>query len=94
MDMSTTKTRKEGKVTKAIEKQTSKIPSDTFLWAAGASMASSLVCRIMGKNSTSTFLGQWAAPLLIMGLYNKLVKVEGHDKDDKGESDGLSQDKW
>ena len=24
-------------------------------------------------------VGQWAAPLLIMGLYNKLVKTEGHD---------------
>ena len=33
---------KEGKVTKAIEEQTAKIPSDVFLWAALGSMAVSL----------------------------------------------------
>jgi hypothetical protein len=25
--------------------------------------------------------GQWAAPFLLFGLYNKLVKVTGHDRD-------------
>ena len=32
-----------------------------------------------GRKSTALLVGQWAAPLLIMGLYNKLVKTEGHD---------------
>ena len=31
----------EGTVAKAIEKQTSKLPSDVFLWAAVSSMATS-----------------------------------------------------
>jgi hypothetical protein len=89
-----TKPRKEGRVAKAIEKQTSKIPSDVFLWAAGASMAGSLMLRLMKKNSQSTFVGQWAAPLLILGLYNKLVKVQGHDEDDKGKTEDFNEDKW
>lgn len=32
-----------------------------------------------GRKSTALLVGQWAAPLLIMGLYNKVVKTEGHD---------------
>ena len=69
----------EGPVASAIEEQTAKLPSDLFRWAAVGSMAVSLCCKIMGKNSTAMFVGQWAPSLLIMGLYNKLVKLEGHD---------------
>jgi hypothetical protein len=81
--VSPAKERQEGKVAKAIEKQTSKIPSDVFLWTAIGSMALSAGLRIAGKKSQSQFVGQWAAPILIMGLYNKLVKVEGHDENEK-----------
>jgi hypothetical protein len=75
--------REEGRVAEAIEEQTSKIPSDWFLWTAIGSMALSLGLRCAGKKSSSQFVGQWAAPILILGLYNKLVKVEGHDQDDE-----------
>ena len=71
--------RKEGPVAKAIESQTAKLPSDTFLWAAMGSMAASLTLKLMGKNHTALFVGQWAAPFLLLGVYNKIVKVEGHD---------------
>lgn len=74
-----TNTPNEGKVTKAIEKQTSKVPSVIYLTAAFASMAASLTLKIMGQKNTALFVGQWAAPFLIMGLYNKVVKTEGHD---------------
>jgi hypothetical protein len=33
--------REEGKIAKAIESQTSRLPSDTFLWAAGGLMLTS-----------------------------------------------------
>lgn len=71
---------KEGKVAKAIEQQTSKIPSDVYLWTAVACMAASLALKVTKKNSMALFVGQWPAPILIMGLYNKLVKLEGSDK--------------
>lgn len=71
----------EGPVAKAIESQTSKLPSDLFLWAALGSMAVSASLKIMGKGHTALFVGQWAPSFLILGLYNKLVKVEGHDQD-------------
>lgn len=72
-------TPKEGKYTIAIEHQTSKVPSGIYLTAALASMAASLTLKCVGKNDAALFVGQWAAPFLIMGLYNKIVKIEGHD---------------
>lgn len=70
----------EGKVTKAIENQTSKIPSDMFLWASLASMGVSLTLKCLNKKHTALFVGQWAAPFLLLGIYNKIVKTQGNDK--------------
>jgi len=70
----------EGPVAKGIEKQTAKIPSDLFLWAALGAMAGSLTLKIAGRKDNALFVGQWAAPFLLLGVYNKLVKVSGHDK--------------
>ncbi len=70
----------EGPVAKAIEQQTSKLPSDLFLWAAVGSMAASATLKCFGKKHTALFVGQWAAPFLLLGIYNKIVKVEGSDR--------------
>jgi hypothetical protein len=70
---------KEGPVATAIEEQTAKLPSDIFLWSALASMGVSLYFQSQGERDKSLFVGQWAAPFLLLGLYNKLVKLEGHD---------------
>ncbi|MEJ7588497.1 MAG: hypothetical protein WKI04_13130 [Ferruginibacter sp.] len=75
---------KEGKLTKAIEKQTAKIPSDIFLWAALGSMAVSLALQLSQAKHRSLFIGQWAPSFLLLGIYNKLVKLEGHDQSDEG----------
>jgi hypothetical protein len=71
---------REGPVAKSIEKQTAKLPSDIFLWVAIFTMAASAIIQFTKKKHWSLFIGEWAAPLLIMGLYNKIVKVEGHDQ--------------
>ena len=73
----------EGKVARSIEEQTAKLPSDTFLWAAGASIAASAMLQVMGNRQASVFVGQWAPTLLILGLYNKLVKQLGSDFTDR-----------
>jgi len=72
--------REEGKIAKAIESQTSRLPSDTFLWAAGGIMLTSLTLKLLKKNQTALFIGQWVAPVLLCGLYNKIVKIQGHDQ--------------
>jgi hypothetical protein len=74
----------EGRMAKSIERQTARIPSDTFLWLALGSMGVSLTFQAMGRKETSTFIGQWAPTLLILGVYNKLVKVAGSDRFDRG----------
>jgi hypothetical protein len=70
---------REGKVARTIEQQTAKMPSDTFLWAALASMGASLGLGIAGREKAATFVGQWVPTLLVFGLYNKLVKLHGSD---------------
>jgi hypothetical protein len=70
----------EGVVARTIEQQTAKLPSDLFLWAAGGSIVGSLLLHFMGKEHESLFVGQWAPTFLILGLYNKLVKVAGSDR--------------
>jgi hypothetical protein len=42
-------------------------------------MAVSAVLKISGKNDWALFVGQWAAPFLIMGNCNKMVKQHGSD---------------
>jgi hypothetical protein len=70
---------REGTVARSIEQQTAKLPSDTFLWAAVGSMGVSLVLQTMGQEKKANFVGQWAPTLLILGLYNKMVKLHGSD---------------
>ncbi|MDR7211069.1 hypothetical protein [Flavobacterium piscis] len=76
----------EGTTAKAIEEQTSKIPSDVYLYASLAAMGTSLTLKCLGKNHSALFVGQWAAPFLLLGIYNKLVKQAGHDAQDNGEN--------
>lgn len=73
---------REGPMARAIETQTSKIPSDWFLWSALGSIGISLGFVLTGKKEIGNFIGQWAPTFLLLGLYNKVVKVAGHDKFD------------
>jgi hypothetical protein len=75
---------REGKVAREIETQTSKVPSDVYLWTSVAVMAASLTLKLLRKDHTALFIGQWAAPILLAGLYNKVVKTVGHDMADAG----------
>lgn len=70
----------EGRIAVELEKRTSRVPSDVFLWTAIGSIAGSLVLAVSGKQKLANFVGQWAPTLLILGLYNKIVKVAGHDQ--------------
>lgn len=70
---------REGRVARSIESRTAKVPSDVFLWAAGASIAGSLTLRMMGRKEDAVFVGQWAPTLLLLGTYNKMVKLLGSD---------------
>ena len=70
----------EGPIAKAIEEKTAKLPSDLFLWAAGGAVGVSLILQLSGNSDKSRFIGQWVAPFLLLGVYNKIVKVAGSDR--------------
>ena len=69
----------EDQITASIEKFTAQIPSSVYLALALGSMAVSLGFQAARKQHQALFIGQWAAPFLILGIYNKLVKIHGSD---------------
>ena len=78
---------REGPVARGIEEYTSRVPSDVYLWSAVGCMAVSLSLKLMGRDKDALFVGQWPAPFLLMGLYNKIVKVAGSDRYTMGTDD-------
>ncbi|NTX05628.1 hypothetical protein HUA74_41650 [Myxococcus sp. CA051A] len=63
--------------TRLLEQQAAKIPSHMFLFASLCSMGVSLSLELMGRTQPARFIGSWVSPLLVMGVYNKLVKLLG-----------------
>lgn len=70
------KMKHEGKVTTQIEERTSRAPSGVYLGLAVGSMIASAIFQLAGKRQTANFIGQWVPSLLVIGVYNKLVKIE------------------
>ena len=71
---------KEGAVAKSIESVTALAPSDWFLWGAIGSIGVSLLLMATGEEKKANFVGQFPPTILILGLYNKLVKIAGSDR--------------
>ena len=65
----------EGKTTSAVEMETRKIPSISFLGMAFMAMGASWVLLLLGKKQAANFIGQWVPSILIMGTYNKIAKT-------------------
>lgn len=65
----------EGRVTGMMEEHASKIPSDTFMYAALGSILGSLALQASGKRELANFVGQWAPTFLILGVYNKISRL-------------------
>ena len=74
----------EDQFTKTVEKYTAAVPSSAYLAVAVGAMGLSLLFQATGRGKWGNFIAQWAPTWLILGLYNKLVKLEGHDRSDRG----------
>jgi hypothetical protein len=74
----------EDQFTKTVEGYTAAVPSSAYLGVAIGAMGLSLICQMTGRGKWGNFIAQWAPTWLILGLYNKLVKLEGHDQSDRG----------
>jgi hypothetical protein len=64
----------EGDLTRKVEHQTARIPSLFFLAVAGATIGISLGIKVAGYDKTANFVGQWVPTILLLGIYNKIVK--------------------
>ena len=71
----------EDQVTAMIEQYTSQVPSSVYLGLAIASIAASVTLQFTQKEKANgaLFIGQWVAPFLLLGIYNKMVKQHGSD---------------
>jgi hypothetical protein len=69
----------EGELTKTIEHYTSQVPSGVYLSLAFGAVGLSAVLYLAGRKSDAHFVGHWVPTILLMGLYNKLVKLQGSD---------------
>jgi hypothetical protein len=69
----------EGTFTKTVEQYTASVPSSAYLGAAIGAMGLSLAFQLAGRDKWSNFITRWVPTLLVIGMYNKLVKVEGHE---------------
>lgn len=67
----------EDSLTLLLEQQTAKVPSHVFLFSSFCAMAASLALEAAGRDRLGRFVGLWVTPLLVMGVYNKLVKTLG-----------------
>jgi hypothetical protein len=70
---------KEDQVTSLLESYSAQIPSSFYLVAAGASILGSVIVKLQRKHHNALFIGQWVAPFLLLGIYNKMVKQHGSD---------------
>ncbi len=61
-----------------IERQTAKLPSDTFLWAAGASIIGSLVLKSMKRETDAAV--RWAMGPYVSAFRDlqQIRKDDGH----------------
>lgn len=75
----------EDKVTSWVESYSAQLPSSCYLIAAAASIVASLTANLQRKKHNALFFGQWVAPFLLLGIYNKMVKQHGSDATSKKE---------
>ncbi len=72
-------THEEGTLTKAIEHYTSQVPSGVYLSLAIGSIGLRALLHLSGRKTDSQFVGHWVPTILLLGLYNKIVKLHGSD---------------
>lgn len=77
------KSSKEGVVTKKSGKSLGSIPPAFFLILAGAAVAFSVGLATSKKQRRwASFVGQWVPTILLLGVYDKVMKTQSGDKDE------------
>ena len=69
---------REDSFTKSLEQYTAAIPSSAYLAVAVGAVGLSLIAQLSGRGKWGNFIAQWVPTWLLLGLYNKVVKTQGH----------------
>jgi hypothetical protein len=59
-----------------LERTVQRIPADVWIVAALGSISLSLYLKLSDRRDDSRFIGDWAAPFLLLGVYTKLLKMQ------------------
>ncbi len=72
---------REGGLTKAVESYTAQVPSLVYLGlAVGSMVVSASLAGFSQRKTIANFIGLWVPTIMLVGIYNKLVKLEGSDR--------------
>jgi hypothetical protein len=53
---------------------TSRVPEETWYWAAVGSIGVSALLKLAGKDHWALFVGQWPPTFLLFGLYHRIAR--------------------
>lgn len=67
----------EGTITSQLERITAALPSSTWLSLAGVALVGSIGLRVFGKDRYAGIISELVPTFLLIGVYNKLVKLHG-----------------
>jgi hypothetical protein len=63
-------------MSQTFEDQAERAPSFPFVAGALGSIALSAGLMLTGRREVATFVGQWVPTLLLIGIFNKLLRIE------------------
>jgi hypothetical protein len=80
----------EESFTKTVKAYTAAVPSSAYFAVAIGAMALALTLQLAGRGKWGNFIAQWVPAWLVIAVYHKLVKLEGHDRGDRPENRGYA----
>jgi hypothetical protein len=80
----------EDSFTKTVQVYAAAVPSSAYLVVAVGSLALAMTLQLAGRGKWGHFIAQWVPAWLIIGVYNKLVKLEGHKRGEPAENRGYT----
>lgn len=82
LSLETASTPKEGSLTKKVENVTARVTSLVYLGlAVGSILISASLAMVSEKKSLANFVGLWAPTILLLGIYNKVVKQDSKSEE-------------
>jgi hypothetical protein len=77
--MEITKASAEGAVAKILETGSTRIPSAYYLWTGLGLLGASFLFKALKKKNAGAYIGELAKPLLVMGVYNKVMSYASNN---------------